>query len=382
MQQLLNPNGATVVLAPMAGITNRAYRQLCKETSAEIYAGGGAALYVSEMITSRALLERDSETMKMTEFGDFETPRSLQLYGVDPDIVGRAVKMIVDENRADHIDLNMGCPVPKVTRKGGGSALPWKRDLFKAIITSAVKAAGGKVPVTVKMRKGIDDDHLTYIDAGIAAAKAGVAWVALHGRTAVQLYSGEADWSAIAHLKQELSAYNVPVLGNGDIWSGADAKRMLAETGADGVVIGRGCLGRPWLFGQISAAFDDVAIPANPNSTQVFEIMKRHAQLLGEFHKDEAHGAREFRKHVAWYTKGFAVGGETRHALAMVSSVAELSDLLATIEPQNYPEQVASGPRGRTSAQKSVALPAGWLDSTTMDKTFDLSAAEIGVSGG
>lgn len=382
MAELLNSNGPTVVLAPMAGITNRAYRQLCKETSAEIYPGGGAALYVSEMITSRALLERDRETMKMTEFGDFENPRSIQLYGVDPEIVGKAVKMIVDENRADHIDLNMGCPVPKVTRKGGGSALPWKRDLFRDILKAAVKNSKGKVPITVKMRKGIDDDHLTYLDAGVAAAKAGVAWVALHGRTAVQLYSGTADWEAIGRLKNELSPYGVPVLGNGDIWSGADAKRMLAQTGADGVVIGRGCLGRPWLFGQISAAFDNAEIPSNPNSSKVFEVMIRHASLLAEVHSDEAHGAREFRKHVAWYTKGFSVGGETRHALAMVSSIQELSDLLATIEPQEYPDFVAAGPRGRTSAQKSVALPEGWLDSPTLNPDFDLSAAEIGVSGG
>lgn len=382
MAELLNQNGPTVVLAPMAGITNRAYRQLCRETSAEIYPGGGAALYVSEMITSRALIERDRETMKMTEFGDFENPRSIQLYGVDPEIVGKAVKMIVEEDRADHIDLNMGCPVPKVTRKGGGSALPWKRDLFRDILVSAVKNAKGKVPVTVKMRKGIDDDHLTYLDAGKSAAKAGVAWVALHGRTAVQLYSGTADWTAIAKLKAELEPYGVPVLGNGDIWSGADAKRMIHETGADGVVIGRGCLGRPWLFGQISAAFDDAPIPQNPNSTKVFEIMVRHAQLLGEFHSDESHGAREFRKHVAWYTKGFSVGGETRHSLAMVSSVQELSDLLSTIEPQEYPDFVAAGPRGRTNAQKSVALPEGWLESTTLNADFDLSDAEIGVSGG
>lgn len=382
MAELLNQNGPTVVLAPMAGITNRAYRQLCRETSAEIYPGGGAALYVSEMITSRALIERDRETMKMTEFGDFENPRSIQLYGVDPDIVGKAVKMIVEENRADHIDLNMGCPVPKVTRKGGGSALPWKRDLFRDILTSAVKNSKGKVPVTVKMRKGIDDDHLTYLDAGKSAAKAGVAWVALHGRTAVQLYSGTADWTAIARLKTELEPYGVPVLGNGDIWSGADAKRMIYETGADGVVIGRGCLGRPWLFGQISAAFDEADIPANPNSAKVFEIMVRHARLLGEFHADESHGAREFRKHVAWYTKGFSVGGETRHALAMVSSVQELSDLLSTIEPQEYPDFVAAGPRGRTNGQKAVALPEGWLDSTTLNDDFDLSDAEIGVSGG
>ncbi len=379
---LLSGDRPAVVLAPMAGITNRAYRQLCRETSAALYPEGGAALYVSEMITSRALLERDEETMRMTQFGDFESPRSIQLYGVDPAIVGAAVRMIVDENRADHIDLNMGCPVPKVTKKGGGSALPWKRDLFRAIIRSAVTNARGQVPVTVKMRKGIDHDHLTYLDAGVAAAEEGVAWVALHGRTAIDLYSGQADWAAIKNLKDALRPLGVPVLGNGDVWGGADAARMLAETGCDGVVIGRGCLGRPWMFGQVAAALDGAPIPANPNSDVVFATMRRHAELLVDFVGDEAHGCREMRKHMAWYTKGFRVGGETRHALAMISSLRELADLLATIEPQPYPDFVAEGPRGRTSGAKSVALPDGWLDSCELGLDVDLSEAEIGVSGG
>lgn len=371
-----------VVLAPMAGITNRAYRQLCREASAELYPAGGAALYVSEMITSRALIERDAETLRMTQFGESESPRSIQLYGVDPDIVGAAVKMIVDEDRADHIDLNMGCPVPKVTKKGGGSALPWKRDLFRAIIRSAVKNARGEVPITVKMRKGIDHDHLTYIDAGIAAAEEGVAWVALHGRTAIDLYSGQADWSAIKHLKDTLRPLGVPVLGNGDVWGGADAARMLAETDCDGIVIGRGCLGRPWMFGQVSAALDGAPIPPSPHSNDVFRIMVRHAELLVDFVGDETHGCREMRKHMAWYTKGFRVGGETRHALAMISSIAELEQLLSTIEPQAYPDFVAEGPRGRTSGAKAVALPDGWLDSCELGVGYDMSDAEIGVSGG
>lgn len=366
----------------MAGITNRPYRQLCREASAALYPHGGAALYVSEMITSRALIERDAETLRMTQFADFESPRSIQLYGVDPQIVGAAVAMIVEENRADHIDLNMGCPVPKVTKKGGGSALPWKRDLFRAIVRAAVENARGKVPVTVKMRKGIDPEHLTYIDAGIAAAEEGVAWVALHGRTALDLYSGTADWSAIKELKDSLRPLNVPVLGNGDVWGGADAARMLRETGCDGVVIGRGCLGRPWMFGQVAAALDGAEIPANPDSDTVLHWMRRHAELLVEFVGDEVHGCKEMRKHMAWYTKGFRVGGETRHALAMISSLAELDALLATIESQPYPDFVAEGPRGRTSGAKSVALPDGWLDSCELGLDVDLSEAEIGVSGG
>lgn len=380
---LFNGDKPLIVLAPMAGITNRAYRTLCREASAESYPHGGAALYVSEMITSRALIERDRDTMKMIEFSADENPRSIQLYGVDPDIVGAAVRLIVDEGRADHIDLNMGCPVPKVTRKGGGSALPWKKDLFRRIVESAVEHANGRVPVSVKMRKGIDDEHLTYLDAGVAAAEAGVAWVALHGRTALQLYSGKADWSAIARLKETLQPYGVPVLGNGDVWSGEDAVRMHAETGCDGVVIGRGCLGRPWLFGQIAAAFDGAVAAPNPTSTELKRILLRHCELLVEMHGDELHGCREMRKHMAWYWKGFAVGGEVRARLALISSLAELQSLLDEIEDdQPYPDKIAHGPRGRTSAAKSVALPDGWLDSCEIGVDVDLSSAEIGVSGG
>lgn len=380
---IFNEQQPLIVLAPMAGITNRAYRTLCREASAAVYPHGGAALYVSEMITSRALLERDRETMRMIEFSAEESPRSIQLYGVDPDIIGAAVKFLVDEDRADHIDLNMGCPVPKVTRKGGGSALPWKKDLFRRIVNAAVENAGGKVPVSVKMRKGIDDDHLTYVDAGVAAAEAGVAWVALHGRTALQLYSGQADWSAIRALKETLRPYGVPVLGNGDVWSGADAVRMHAETGCDGVVIGRGCLGRPWLFGQIAAAFDGATAAANPTSTELKQILLRHCELLVEMHGDEVHGCREMRKHMAWYWKGFAVGGETRSRLGLISSIAELQTLLDQIaDDQPYPDEIAHGPRGRTSGAKSVALPDGWLDSCELAVDEDLSAAEIGVSGG
>ncbi len=372
-----------IVLAPMAGITNQAYRTLCREASHAIYPAGAAALYVCEMITSRALVERDAETMSMIEFGADESPRSLQLYGVDPKIVASAVRMIVAEDRADHIDLNMGCPVPKVTRKGGGSALPWKRDLFRSIVESAVTAADGKVPVSVKMRKGIDEDHLTFIDAGHAAADAGVAWVALHGRTALQMYSGHADWQAIKTLKQELLERGVPVLGNGDIWTGAAAVRMHRETGCDGVVVGRGCLGRPWLFGQIAAAFDGATADAEPDLHGVKQLMMRHGELLVEMHGDEGKGCREMRKHMAWYLKGFVVGSEIRQQLALISSLAEFAALLGQIDgEQAYPVIIAEGPRGRTSSGKWVALPEGWLDSRDLASETDLSLAEIGVSGG
>src|SRR3954467_2313761 len=178
-----------VVLAPLAGITNVAFRRLCREY--------GAGLYISEMITSRALVERNPKTLRMIGFAPDETPRSIQLYGVDPAIVGRAVRMIVAEDLADHVDLNFGCPVPKVTRKGGGSALPWRIGLFEDIVTAAVREARGAVPVTVKMRVGIDRDHVTFREAGLRAQDAGVAQVALHGRTAADFYGGGGDWAAV-----------------------------------------------------------------------------------------------------------------------------------------------------------------------------------------
>jgi nifR3 family TIM-barrel protein len=369
------PVDPPVVLAPMAGITNRAFRRLCRES--------GAGLYVSEMITSRALVERNDETMDLIRFDPEESPRSLQLYGVDPGIVAAAVRIVVDEDLADHVDLNFGCPVPKVTRKGGGSALPWKRDLFRAVVRGAVDAADGRVPVTVKMRKGIDDEHLTYLVAGRAAAEEGATWVALHGRTAAQMYSGQADWEAISRLVEELEPSGVPVLGNGDIWTAADALAMVQRTGCAGVVVGRGCLGRPWLFGQLAAAFSGSAAPPEPTSGEVAGVLRRHAELLVEMRGDERTGCRDIRKHMAWYWKGFRVAQPVRASLGTVASLSELDALLRRIDPdQTYPSDVAAGPRGRTSAQKRVTLPDRWLDSCELEPGQDLAGAELGVSGG
>ncbi len=373
--------GVPVVLAPMAGITNRAYRRLCRE-AADTQGGGG--LFVSEMVTTRALVERNSETMDMVRFDADEVPRSVQLYGVDPSVVAEAVRIVVDEDHADHIDLNFGCPVPKVTRRGGGSALPWKKDLFSDIVHAAVGAAGGKVPVSVKMRKGIDDDHLTYLEAGRTAARAGVAWVCLHGRTAHQMYAGTADWDAIARLKDELAPLGTPVLGNGDIWTAQDAQRMVASTGADGVVVGRGCLGRPWLFAQLAAAFRGREIPADPGLAEVLVLLRAHAQLLCDDYGEER-GCRDIRKHMAWYLKGFSVRQQVRQSLGTVQSLAELDSLLGQIDAdQRFDDIVGSGPRGRTSGNRPPALPEGWLDSPFLDSRAadDLAAAELGVSGG
>ncbi|HEY9437636.1 MAG TPA: tRNA dihydrouridine synthase DusB [Streptomyces sp.] len=361
-----------VVLAPMAGITNAPFRTLCREFS------GGDGLFVSEMITTRALVERNEKTMKLIRFAASETPRSIQLYGVDPVIVGRAVHMIVEENLADHIDLNFGCPVPKVTRKGGGSALPYKRPLLRAILHQAV-ANAGDVPVTIKMRKGIDDDHITYLDAGRIAVEEGVTAVALHARTAALHYGGTADWDAIARLKEHVP--EIPVLGNGDIWCADDALRMMRETGCDGVVVGRGCLGRPWLFADLVSAFDGTPTRQVPTLREVAAVMLRHATLLGEWIGDEARGVIDFRKHVAWYLKGFSVGSEMRRKLAITSSLDELGGQLQELDlDQPWPDG-ADGPRGRTSGNHRVVLPDGWLKDP-YDSTGISAEAELDTSGG
>ncbi len=368
-----------VVLAPMAGITNTAFRRLCREAMrAELPGSAAGGLFVSEMITSRALVERNPKTLRLVRFEPDEQPRSIQLYGVDPAVVGAAVRMIVDEDLADHVDLNFGCPVPKVTRKGGGSALPWRIGLFDDIVTAAVRNARGAVPVTVKMRIGIDAEHHTYREAALRAQDAGVAHVALHGRTAAQFYGGTADWAPIAELVDLL---DIPVLGNGDIWEADDALRMVRETGCAGVVVGRGCLGRPWLFADLAAAFAGRPQRARPALGAVARMMRRHAELLAEWIGDEERGVTDFRKHVAWYLKGFSVGSELRAALASASSLAELDDLLGTLDvDQPFPEAVVGQPRGRTTGARAVALPDGWLRSA--DSRAVPLGAELADSGG
>jgi len=341
-----------VVLAPMAGITNRAFRQLCAEY--------GAGLYVCEMITARAVVERHPGTMHMMSFAPGEHPRSMQLYGVDPATMSEAVKIILGEGLADHIDQNYGCPVSKVTRKGGGAALPFKRRLFANIVKASVQAAEPYgAPVTVKFRVGIDDEHHTYLDAGRIAEQEGAAAVALHARTASQRYSGEADWTRIAALKQAVTT--IPVLGNGDIFTADDALRMIAVTGCDGVVVGRGCLGRPWLFGELEAAFAGRPIPAGPNLGEVAAVLRRHAELLVE-HDGHDKAMRDLRKHMAWYFMGFPVGSQLRRQFAMISRLDELDNLTDQLDHDAPFPADATGPRGRQGSPGKVTLPHGWLD--------------------
>nr|WP_282434822.1 tRNA dihydrouridine synthase DusB [Nocardia panacis] len=366
------PVDPAVVLAPMAGITNVAFRTLCREF------GSPTSIYVCEMITARAVVERNEKTLHMMSFSADEQPRSMQLYGVDPATLGEAVRIIVGEGWADHIDLNLGCPVPKVTRLGGGAALPYKRTLFREIVRAMVAGAEpAGVPVTVKFRIGIDEDHHTYLDAGRIAAAEGAQAVALHARTAAQRYSGQADWSAIARLKEAVTT--IPVLGNGDIFSAANAVRMMAETGCDGVVVGRGCLGRPWLFAELQAALRGDPVPAGPTLGRVGEILYRHTELLVE-HDGPDKAMRDIRKHMAWYLMGFPVGSDLRRRFATVSSLPELADLIALLDPTAPFPLDAEGPRGRQGSPGKVVLPEGWLDNPE-DPTVP-TAADVMHSGG
>lgn len=340
-----------VVLAPMAGVTNYPFRALCRRF--------GAGLYVSEMITARPLVRGDAVSRRLADFGPGEAPRSLQLYGVDPADIGAAVRWLVGEGRVDHIDLNFGCPVRKVTRKGGGAAIPVKRQLLRAIVRAAVQAAG-PVPVTMKFRIGIDDSLVTFETAGRIGEDEGVAAVGLHARTAAQGYSGAARWAAIARLKQLVRG--VPVLGNGDIWEAADAINMMRETGCDGVIVGRGCLGRPWLFRELAAAFRGEAPPPAPDLGEVWDTMLDHAAALCAF-MPEAAAMRAFRKHIGWYTLGFALRGLDRARLMQVQALAELRALAGVIDrAEPFPAAALRAVRGKGGAPQAVALPHGYLD--------------------
>ncbi|ATG54766.1 tRNA dihydrouridine synthase DusB [Brachybacterium ginsengisoli] len=370
-----------VMLAPMAGVTNMAFRVLCREFGS-MHSQDDGGLYPTEMVTTRALIEDHRESWRLLRMADRESPRSVQLYGVDPAVVARSVSMILERDGADHIDLNFGCPVPKVTRRGGGGVLPWKDELFTRILRAAV-AAAGDVPVTLKTRKGVDDDHLTYRDAGLIAQEVGAAAITLHGRTVKEQYSGTADWSSIADLKQTVT--DIPVLGNGDIWSAEDALRMMDETGADGVVVGRGCQGRPWLFADLAAGFSGSAERVRPGLGEVARILRRHAELLVEFYEDEDRGVKDLRKHVAWYFKGYPVGGDMRRRLATMESLADLEAKLSELDlDAPYPGAPVEGPRGRAGHGRNAAVPQGWMDSRTLDDDHRrrLHEAELDISGG
>lgn len=346
-----------VVLAPMAGITDAPFRVLCAEH------GGG--LYVSEMITARGLVERNAKTLDMIRFHEREGVRSLQLFGSDPVVMRDAVRILVDEDRVDHVDINMGCPVSKVMRKGAGAALPVKRKLLAAVVRGAVSAAGD-VPVTIKVRMGLDDDRLTYLDAGRVARDEGAAAIALHARTVVQGYSGNADRAAIARLKETVGD-DLPVLGNGDIWAAEDAVEMMAETGCDGVVVGRGCLGRPWLFGDLSRVFAGEEPLGPPPFGEIAVTVRRHLDAMIAWHGIEP-SLRSFRQHLGWYLKGYAVGGERRRRANQIDSVDAVDQILGEVDPALEVEpDLVRAPRGRTSHGGRLVLPQGWWEDRDED---------------
>lgn len=359
-----------VVLAPMAGVTDVPFRALCRSF--------GAGLYVNQMITARAWLEGDAKTHKLAEFGADESPRSIQLYGTVPEEVGETVRRLVADGGVDHIDMNFGCPVPKVTRHGGGAALPVRHRLLRRIVAAAV-AGAGDVPVTIKFRMGVTDDVMTFIETGLIAEAEGCAAIALHARTAEQLYSGSARWSAIAELKQAVTS--IPVLGNGDIWEPSDALAMMRETGCDGVVVGRGCLGRPWLFGALAAAYDARPLPDLPIFNEVASMMRGHAEHLIEWYGTED-ALRQFRKHALWYLMGFPLGGELRNRFARLSTLAELDALVAEVDPDlAFPLDVLRIPRSHTGGPRQVHLPEGWLEDRDNDQPPSRGAEAV-VSGG
>jgi nifR3 family TIM-barrel protein len=356
-----------VVLAPMAGVTNYPFRKICRRF--------GAGLYVSEMITARPLVEGRDKTLRLADFGPEESPRSLQLYGVDPFYVGEAVKRLVGEGSVDHVDMNFGCPVRKVTRKGGGAAIPVKPRLLAGIVRAAVSNAGS-VPVTIKFRLGIDDELMTFLAAGHVGESEGCAAVSLHARTAAQLYDGEARWGHIAELK---AALRIPVLGNGDIWEAGDALRMMRQTGCDGVVVGRGCLGRPWLFRDLSDVFSGREPSDPPNLGAVTEVMLDHARLLAEW-MGEHHAMRAFRRHATWYTKGFRNSGKLRNTLMRVTTLDELGACIEALNlDEPFPPSAMRVPRGKSAGTQDVSLPDGYL-SNLEDATPPLE--ESFVDGG
>ncbi len=353
----------------MAGVTNAPFRRLCRSY--------GAGLYVSEMIAARALVEGNPKTLAMASFAEDEPVRSVQLYAVEPDVAAGAVRRLVDEVGVDHVDLNFGCPVAKVTRLGGGAALPVHRRLFRSILHAAVRAAG-RVPVTVKLRIGTDAAHQTYLESGRIAEGEGAAAVTLHARTAEQYYSGRADWDAIASLKGAVAS--IPVLGNGDIWEASDAIAMTAATGCDGVVIGRGCLGRPWLFGDLADAFAGRPARRPPALGDIVAVMRTHARMLCQSF-GEGTGIRQFRKHAGWYLTGFPVGPAVRRALGLAGCLGEVDALLDGLDPAlAFPPGAARIARGHTNGPRPVRLPEGWYAGT--EDPTPPAGGDRAVSGG
>jgi nifR3 family TIM-barrel protein len=365
-----------VVLAPMAGVTNYPFRRLAR--------GFGAGLYVSEMITARGYLLGNRLTRLLASSRPDERPRSVQIYGTDPIDLGEMARALVADG-VEHLDMNFGCPVPKVTRTGGGAAVAWKPRLLARLVRAAVAGAGG-VPVTIKVRKGLDEHLLTYLDAGRVAEEEGAAGIGLHARTAAQLYSGTADWDAVGELA---ASVRIPVLGNGDVWECWDALALMRRTGCAGVIVGRGCLGRPWLFAELAAAFAGREPPPPPPFGEIVAVMDEHARLLEEFFGPDL-GMRQMRKWCAWYTQGFPGSARARNELVRVRTRAEMHAILARFDPAlPFPPAALRVRRGKGSQCQVVALPQGYLaerDDDTPPRSphteAELAAFERALDGG
>ena len=301
------------ILAPMAGVTDLPFRLLCKEQ--------GAGLLCMEIISAKALQYKNKNTKALLKIHPEEYPVSLQLFGSDPEIISRIAHEI-EELPFQILDINMGCPVPKIVRNGEGSALMNQPELVYRIVSKTVCAT--KKPVTVKIRKGFDEDHVNAVEIARIAEEAGAAAVAVHGRTRQQYYSGKADWEIIRQVKEAVS---IPVIGNGDVTSGESALKMMRETGCDGIMIGRGAQGNPWIFSELLEYEKTGVIPERPDISEIRDMMLRHARLLIDF-KGDYLGIREMRKHVAWYTKGIKGSAKLRDEINRVESYSELEGLL------------------------------------------------------
>ena len=317
---------APLVLAPMAGITDLPFRVICRRL--------GCGMTVSEMVSAKGLLYKNVKTTEMLRIEDSERPTAIQLFGSVPAELAEAAQM-VEASGADIIDFNMGCPVPKIVNNGEGSALMKNPQLAYEVLAAMVGAV--KIPVTVKFRAGWDDKHRNAVEIALAAERAGVAAVAVHGRTRQQFYEGKADWSIIREVKQ---AVKVPVFGNGDIFTVADGLRMLAETGVDGLMIGRGADGNPWLFQQLKAALAGEPVPEAPTLDARLDLAAEHLDMLIDF-KGEHISVKEMRRHISAYLKGLPHAAEFRGRFHKVDTREEFRQLLAEYRQcaQNYYEQ-------------------------------------------
>ncbi len=301
------------VLAPMAGVTDLPFRLLCREQ--------GAGLLCTEMVSAKAISFHNKNTESLMQTGPGEHPVSLQLFGSEPELMGRIAAQI-EERPFDILDVNMGCPVPKVVNNGEGSALMKQPKLVEAIVTAMVKSV--KKPVTVKIRKGFDEEHVNAVEIAKIIQASGAAAIAVHARTREQYYSGQADWEIIRQVKESVS---IPVIGNGDVDSPQKAQRMLQETGCDGVMVGRAARGNPWIFRQITHYLDTGELLEKPSRAQVAKMMLRHGELLAEY-KGEYTALREMRKHVAWYTSGYPHSASLRRRVNELTTMESLCALV------------------------------------------------------